>query len=237
MRNHQRRVISIKKQFTINSRNHIIDIDKEQQRPQYWGLWDSACNFSSVASPICQEGQSKRNFPIFAFSSRFFPIFGNFFAVRGGTLPSLPPQWLRHCLTVFALVLKIAQPRGKIDPGTFKFILSLHFSEKNSESTTYTGGRVSFQSWEVGGWCDPVIFELDYFLKIFEVICTHKFLCKLEWPFFNIFLQKKTWKWHVFTIFYVKINFCLYFTHKMAISQFSWARSHYDVIVTSYING
>ena len=30
-------------------------------------------------------------------------------------------------LTVFALVLKIAQPRGKIAPGTFKFILSLHF--------------------------------------------------------------------------------------------------------------
>ena len=24
---------------------------------------------SSVASPICQEGQSERNFPIFAFSS------------------------------------------------------------------------------------------------------------------------------------------------------------------------
>ena len=35
-------------------------------------------------------------------------------------------------LTVFAPVLKIAQPRGKIAPGTFKFILSLHFSEKNS---------------------------------------------------------------------------------------------------------
>ena len=32
--------------------------------------------------------------------------------------------------TVFALVLKIAQPRGKIAPGTFKFILSLHLSEK-----------------------------------------------------------------------------------------------------------
>ena len=30
------------------------------------------------------------------------------------------------------LVLKIAQPRGKIAPGTFKFILSLHFSEKIS---------------------------------------------------------------------------------------------------------
>ena len=34
--------------------------------------------------------------------------------------------------TVFSLVLKIAQPRGKIAPGTFKFILSLHFSEKIS---------------------------------------------------------------------------------------------------------
>ena len=33
---------------------------------------------------------------------------------------------------VFALVLKIAQPMGKIAPGTFKFILSLHFSEKIS---------------------------------------------------------------------------------------------------------
>ena len=58
---------------------------------------------SSVASPICQEGQSERTFPIFAFFSWFFiffpdfsPIFGKFFffAVRGGTLPPLPPQWL-----------------------------------------------------------------------------------------------------------------------------------------------
>ena len=60
------------------------------------------CNLtliSSVASPICQDGQSERTFLIFAFSSRFssffpdfplfFPIFDNFFAVRGGTL--LPP--------------------------------------------------------------------------------------------------------------------------------------------------
>ena len=37
--------------------------------------------------------------------------------------------------------------------------------------------------------------------------------------------------------FYVKINFSLYFTYKIAISQFSWARSHYDVILTSYIIG
>ena len=74
------------------------------------------CDSSIIASPICQEGQSARTFPIIAFSSRFFfffpdfclffpifpdfslffPIFGNFFAVRGGTLPPLSPQWLRH---------------------------------------------------------------------------------------------------------------------------------------------
>ena len=67
---------------------------------------------SSVASLICQEGQSERNFPIFAFSSRFFwffpdffpgfswffPDFWQIFAVRGGTLPPLPPQWLCHWL-------------------------------------------------------------------------------------------------------------------------------------------
>ena len=61
---------------------------------------------------------------------------------KGGVVPTP--------LTVIALVLKIAQLRGKIAPGTFKFILSLHFSEKISP-TTYTGGRVSFQSWEVRG--------------------------------------------------------------------------------------
>ena len=65
---------------------------------------------SSVASPICQEGLT---FLILAFSSRFylffsiffliflrffrifplplFPDFGNFFAVKGGTLPPLCP--------------------------------------------------------------------------------------------------------------------------------------------------
>ena len=35
-------------------------------------------------------------------------------------------------LTVFALVLKITKPMGKITPATFKFILSRHFSEKHS---------------------------------------------------------------------------------------------------------
>ena len=35
---------------------------------------------SSIASPICQEGQSERTFPIFAFSCNcsFFPIFPDF---------------------------------------------------------------------------------------------------------------------------------------------------------------
>ena len=37
--------------------------------------------------------------------------------------------------------------------------------------------------------------------------------------------------------FYVKIIFCVYFTHKMTFSQFSRVYLHYDVIVRSYING
>ena len=61
---------------------------------------------SSVASPICQEGQSERTFPIFPlfpdffpsfstfpwFSPSLFPIFGFFFRCQGG------PQRLCHCL-------------------------------------------------------------------------------------------------------------------------------------------
>ena len=46
--------------------------------------------------------------------------------VSEGRLQQPSPQ------TVFALVLKITQPRGKIAPGTFKFILSLYFREKIS---------------------------------------------------------------------------------------------------------
>ena len=78
-------------------------------------IWYSYVKISSsVASPICQEGQSERIFPIFAFfflifplfsDSLFFPIspppspfpdFWQFFRCRGGTLPPLHPQWLRH---------------------------------------------------------------------------------------------------------------------------------------------
>ena len=55
--------------------------------------------------------------------------------------------------------------KGKNGPGTFKFILFPHFSEKNFEPTTFPGGRVSFQSWEVGGgWA--VILKFDYFENI-----------------------------------------------------------------------
>ena len=46
--------------------------------------------------------------------------------------PSSPKGVATTPLTVFALVLKIAQPRGKTAPGTSKFILSIHFSEKIS---------------------------------------------------------------------------------------------------------
>ena len=47
--------------------------------------------------------------------------------------PSFPKGGLyQPPLTGFAPVLKIAQPGGKIAPGAFKFILSLHFSEKIS---------------------------------------------------------------------------------------------------------
>ena len=102
--------------------------------------------------------------------------------------PSSPKGGLyQPPVTVFALVLKIAQPRGKIAPGTFKFILPLHFSEKNSEPTTYTGGS---QSWGVRGVGAIPWFLNWLFWKKFEEICTHKFVCKLKWPFLNIFCKK-----------------------------------------------
>ena len=44
--------------------------------------------------------------------------------------PSSPKGVVPTPLTGFALVFQIAQPRGKIGPVTFKFILSLHFREK-----------------------------------------------------------------------------------------------------------
>ena len=52
--------------------------------------------FSSVTSPVCQEGQSKRTFPIFAFSSQFFPFFPNFpdfFPIFGNFFLFLMSGW------------------------------------------------------------------------------------------------------------------------------------------------
>ena len=69
----------------------------------YSKLFHSKLRISSVASPICQEGQSERTFPILAFSSRFFLFFPDFsrflakFLLSGVALcPPLHPQWLRH---------------------------------------------------------------------------------------------------------------------------------------------
>ena len=97
-----------------------------------------------------------------------------------GVVPT--PQWFSPwCSKSHSQGVKLLRVPSS---SSFPFILA-----KNSEPTNYTGVRVSFQSWEVGvGWCDPVIFELDI-LKIFEVICTHKFVCKLEGPFSNIFCK------------------------------------------------
>ena len=77
-------------------------LDSFLSKMVYW--WVGNC--SSVASPICQEGQSEITFPILAFSSRFFPIFPLFFPIfrdfpsfsrfltlfrcQGGTLPLAP---------------------------------------------------------------------------------------------------------------------------------------------------
>ena len=96
------------------SRYHV-DVGAMRSHQQLWSyigpVWVICFHIcisltSSVASPICQEGQSERTFPILTFSSRFFLfflifplfflIFDNFFAVKGGTLPPLPLYWLRH---------------------------------------------------------------------------------------------------------------------------------------------
>ena len=137
-------------------------------------LWcDSWCWFSSVASPICQEGQSERNFPIFAFSSRFFlffpifpdfswifpdffpifsdffpifqipgfsPIFGNFIAVRGDTLPPpLPPQWLRHCVDSYSRHFGTINKYSSSWAWFFSlfFIRKFHIELCHSRPTTY----------------------------------------------------------------------------------------------------
>ena len=70
----------------INYFNHII--------PQQHDHFTLTKNMnSSVASPICQEGQSERTFPIFPLFSRFL---ANFLLSGVALWPPLPPQWLCH---------------------------------------------------------------------------------------------------------------------------------------------
>ena len=85
----------IKVSLTLHHSGFITDEDEID--------WESnfrckAC--SSVASPICQEGQSERTFPIFAFSSQFFlfflispyffPLFHDFFPLFPDFVPLIP---------------------------------------------------------------------------------------------------------------------------------------------------
>ena len=124
-----------------------------------------------------------------------------------------------------------AQPRGKIAPGTLKFMFSPQVFGEKIEPTTSPWGRASFQSWEMGGWCYPVISKFCY-SENFEVICTPDFVFKLGSSFSTIFSKKSHEIACFLWFFYVKIYFYPYLTHRMTISQFSRACSHCDVIVT-----
>ena len=120
--------------------------------------------------------------------------------------------------TVFALVFKNTQQRGKL----FQVSLSSSFLFILAKKNRKLGG----------GGAIPWFYNLVT-LWIFEVICSQNFVHKLELSFSNLAKKKKKkkkWKLYVFLIFHVKINFCLYFTHKMPISQFSTQCSLYDVI-------
>ena len=86
------------------------------QQPRRWHWWPLGREdptHSVVASPLCQEGQSERTFPILPFSRFFlffsipsfppFPDFPSFsrlltiFFLSGALCPP-PPHWLPYCL-------------------------------------------------------------------------------------------------------------------------------------------
>ena len=79
------------------------------------GTWGWSPVYSSIASPICQEGQSEKTFPIFPLFLNFFPLFSNFswfspsfswflaifFCCQGGTLPPLTPSgYATDCIPI-----------------------------------------------------------------------------------------------------------------------------------------
>ena len=66
----------------------------------------------------------------------------------------------------------------------------------------------------------------------------HSKLClQVRMAIFLTYFAKNPMKIECFYDFLRKNQFLPIFAYKMAISQFSWARSHYVVIVMSYING
>ena len=85
---------------------------------------------------------------------------------------------------------------------------------------------LSFQSWEVGG---GGLVRSFLNLKIFDVICTHKFVCQ-EWHFLTYFANIP-WKSHVFTM---KQFLPIFYTQNGHFSIFVGALTlwrHSDVII------
>ena len=80
----------------LNPKRQYIFVNIHFEKADILGL--QIITTSSLASPICQEGQSERNFPVFAFLPPFssfprfpplFPDFWQIFRCQG-------PHWLRH---------------------------------------------------------------------------------------------------------------------------------------------
>ena len=92
---------------------------------------------------------------------------------RGGGVATTPKQFSPWCSKIF------------------RFILSLHFSEKKFAPTIFPGGRVSFQSWEVGVGAIPWFYNLVILEIILNDNCnflTYSNLIKIAC--FHIFLPK-----------------------------------------------
>ena len=107
---------------------------------------------SSVASPICQEAQSEKSFPIVAFSSRFvlfFPDFSwffsrflaNFHCQGWHSAPPCHPSgyatggydhfqiisfWQLRCLSLETSKIGTQFPEGRLPSGSCKGLRSLH---------------------------------------------------------------------------------------------------------------
>ena len=109
---------------------------------------------SSVASPICQEGQIKWQnlpnfclffmiFPLFSqfllIFSFFFPIFGKFFAVMGGTLP--PPMATPLQVTPHPWVQDVYRPANQCFmsalSNVYRLILTKRLMSRSTPITRY----------------------------------------------------------------------------------------------------